>query len=195
MGLNPQTGRREPPISKSKLRPESALALVVLPAGRVAQALPGRRQRLGCWGLLRIDGAASRKTSSSDLPDEQLDELLSLDGLALEQDLRGHVELVAAVLQHLAGGLVGVLHNAAGLVVDLTCDLVRVRLAGRRAGSATRRCTTVPLSTQLEQASRLSDRAAPRRDQLACGLDRRSSAHSRRATFRPAAGAVAGRGW
>src|SRR5581483_8234029 len=57
---------------------------------------------------------------------EQLRELLGVDRLALEQDARDVVEGGAPLDQDVLGGLVGLLDDAADLVVDLARDLVRV---------------------------------------------------------------------
>ena len=57
---------------------------------------------------------------------EQGDELLRVDRLVLEQDLRDRVELCALVVEDVLGGLVGGLDDATDLVVDLTGDLVGV---------------------------------------------------------------------
>src|SRR5262249_8576148 len=57
---------------------------------------------------------------------EQGDELLRLDRLALEQDLRDRVEVLAVLGEDVLGGLVSVLDDPADLVVDLAGDLVRV---------------------------------------------------------------------
>ena len=60
------------------------------------------------------------------LAGEQLDELLALDRLALEQDLRDVVELLAVLGEDVARRLVRLLDDAPDLVVDLAGDLVGV---------------------------------------------------------------------
>src|SRR3954452_6189981 len=50
---------------------------------------------------------------------EEGDELLGVDRLALEKDLRDPVEFLAALGEQVLGGLVGALDDAANLVVDL----------------------------------------------------------------------------
>src|SRR5436190_18867879 len=60
------------------------------------------------------------------LAGQQGNELLGVDRLPLEQDLRDRVELLATVGEQVLGGLVGSLDDAADLVVDLPRDLVGV---------------------------------------------------------------------
>src|SRR5436190_308135 len=68
------------------------------------------------------------------LAGEQGLELLALDRLALEEDLRDRLQLGAVVGQDVLGRLVRALHDAADLVVDLARDLVAVvRLGGELA--------------------------------------------------------------
>src|ERR1700684_3457758 len=65
---------------------------------------------------------------------EQGLELLGVDRLALEQQLRDLLELGALFAQQALRGLVGALDHAADLVIDLASDLVGViRLGGEFA--------------------------------------------------------------
>src|SRR5690349_20043317 len=62
---------------------------------------------------------------------EQGDELIGVDRLAFEQDLRDPVELLATLVEQILGRLVGALDDAADLVVDLSRDLVGIVGLGR----------------------------------------------------------------
>ena len=76
---------------------------------------------VGCRGLVLVAEDLLRRTAL-----EQLHELLGVDRLALEQEVRDPVEVLAVLGQQVLGGLVGLLDDAADLVVDLARDLVRV---------------------------------------------------------------------
>src|SRR3954465_3171010 len=101
-------------ISGPRLRHRARLGRT-LAAGLLDRA--GRRRRLGLRRPEHLFGGLAGQ--------ERL-ELLALDGLVLEQQLGEAVELLAVGDQHLARGLVRLLDDAADLVVDLACDLVRV---------------------------------------------------------------------
>ena len=94
-------GQRERPATGSRLRSGSALGL-------------GLRLVLG-----REDGVLA-------LAGEQALELVLVDRLALDQDLRDAVQVVEVLAEHARRELVAVLDDAADLVVDLARDLVRV---------------------------------------------------------------------
>src|SRR5262245_29858501 len=79
----------------------------------------------GSLGLLRLF-VVGREDLLLRLALEQGDELLGLDRLALEQDLRDRVELLAMVGEDVLRGLVGLFDDAPDLVVDLAGDLVGV---------------------------------------------------------------------
>src|SRR6266508_3288272 len=81
----------------------------------------GARRRLGRAGLL--PGAEDLVLG---LAREQLLELLGVDRLAHEQDLRYVIHRLAVVGEDVLRGLMRLLHDAADLVVDLARDLVRV---------------------------------------------------------------------
>src|SRR5689334_2542012 len=112
----------------------SMTALLSALAG-VAAGEPGPRPRVGAGALaLRAFGRRRRGRRlrgllvvGEDLRGgravEQGDELLGVDGLALEQQLGDLLELVAALVERAPGGLVGALDDAADLVVDLAGDL------------------------------------------------------------------------
>src|SRR5215208_1872543 len=57
---------------------------------------------------------------------EELRELLGVYRLALEQDLGDRIEDLAPLDQDVLGSLVGLLDDAADLVVDLARDLIRI---------------------------------------------------------------------
>src|SRR5213592_4686353 len=92
------------------------------PRALAAGLLLGLRWRLGRRRLL----LRLAEDLLLGLPLEQLDELLGVDRLALEQDLRDPVHALAALGEEVLRGLVGLLDEAADLVVDLARDLVRV---------------------------------------------------------------------
>ena len=124
------------------LRPRDGAELVAAHlGGTTGEAGRGCGSGRGCaTGRLRSasagggGGSCSGSGGSEDLvrglAGQQRLELLALDRLVLEQQLREPVEVVAAVAQDLAGGLVRLLDDPPDLVVDLARDLVRV--VGRR---------------------------------------------------------------
>src|SRR6185295_11245731 len=69
---------------------------------------------------------------------EQRLEVVALDRLALEQDLRDRLQRLAALRQDVLRLLVGALDDAADLVVDLARDLVRVVRLGRELAAQER---------------------------------------------------------
>src|SRR3954447_24435396 len=91
------------------------------PGRRLALALRRRlRRRRRIYRLIGAEHVAFG------LAVEELYELLALDRLPPEQDVGHVVELVAVLLEHLARGLVGLLHHPPDLIVDLAGDLVGV---------------------------------------------------------------------
>src|SRR5215211_2546463 len=69
---------------------------------------------------------------------EQPLELGGVDRLALEQDLRDRIEVGAVLLEDPLRSLMGLLDDAADLVVDLACDLVGVVGLGRELAAQKR---------------------------------------------------------
>src|SRR4249919_2349267 len=122
---------------------ESRLRVVRAHLGRTAAGEAGTRARarlgaLAGSALLLDRGSLGRlrlllvgEDLVLGLALQQRDELLRLDRLALEQDPRDRVELLAVLGEDVLGGLVGVLDHPADLIIDLAGDLVRVvRLGG-----------------------------------------------------------------
>src|SRR5215211_5557089 len=141
--LPPQPASAAPVWRDGRLR---ALVRVVRAhvrgATRQARAGPGHRPRtlaagrLGGLGLgLVRDPGLLVLLGAEDLllggAIEELGELLRVDGLALQEDLRDRIERRTPLDQEVLGRLVRFLDDAADLVVDLAGDLVRVvRLRG-----------------------------------------------------------------
>src|SRR5438046_1787935 len=101
--------------------------------GRVADWLAHARAT-GFVEDLGFDPGIGRLTAEDlllGLALEELGELLLLDRLALEQDVRDRLERLAALGEDVLGALVGALDDAADLVVDLARDLVGVVGFGR----------------------------------------------------------------
>src|SRR3954453_9492994 len=109
------------PTGKPWPRPRARARALALRLLRLGRRLGGQRRLLlvGREGLV-LRGAA-----------QQGDELLGVDRLPLEQDLRDAVELRVLLGQQVLGGLVRVFDDAADLVVDLARDLIRVVGLGR----------------------------------------------------------------
>src|SRR3954471_19077036 len=80
-----------------------------------------RRRRRRLRGLLLVDEHFLRRFAF-----EQGGELLGVDRLPLQQQLRDSLQIVAALAQQPLRGLMRALDDAADLVVDLTGDLVGV---------------------------------------------------------------------
>src|SRR4051794_6121109 len=81
-----------------------------------------RRRRL-VRSRLRHDGLVGPEDVRFGLAVQELDELVALDRLAAQQDVRRVVELLAVALEEVARGLVRLLDDAADLAVDLTGDV------------------------------------------------------------------------
>src|SRR5262245_9859683 len=93
---------------------------------RKAEAARLRLAALRRVGLGRRRGGGRREDALLRLAVEQPQELVAVDGLDLEQDLRQPVQRLDVVAEHLAGGVVRLLDDPADLVVDLARDLLRV---------------------------------------------------------------------
>jgi hypothetical protein len=94
-------------------------------AGTAAGAAFALGLRLGI-GLLRLRGCLVREDRALVLARQQALELIPVDRLALDQDVRDLVQLVHVRAKHGERELVRLLDHAADLVVDLARDLLRV---------------------------------------------------------------------
>src|SRR6478752_1432489 len=102
--------------SESRARTRSGTRALALSPFRLGRGLGRFRRR-----LFLVDEDLLRR-----LAFEQGDELLGVDRLPLQQQLRNPLKLLAAFAQQALRGLVGALDDAADLVVDLARDLIRV---------------------------------------------------------------------
>src|SRR3954452_24568119 len=126
--------RQDPRPSADATQLRAVVAHLGAPAGQAGARMRARTGALA-GGALLLDGRSLGRLGLLLLVGEDLilglaleqrDELLCVDGLAVEEDLGDAVELLATLGEDLLGGLVRFLDDAADLVVDLASDLVRV---------------------------------------------------------------------